>query len=254
MIFLSVSFFVLMLGPSLHYHNRFVFRISDFDFILPLPYLLLHKIPFVGETQEPTRMFPFFILPASILVAVTLKKITEKFPRRLSFLLLASYFLLLIYEYLPLPFPTTDLSPNPVFEMIRNDPEKKSVLVLPLGFNSGNYVLGQSPLGSLQFYQVYHQKPSFRATVARLPYSYFEYYQKLPLLPFLLDPSKEPRSEDLDKESVPRVFRNQLGIKYILVFENKYKRPIGRTHEMIEKILGAQKFYDANGVKGYKLN
>ena len=255
MIFLAISFFLLMLGPSLHYQNNFKFQISNFKFIFPLPYLLLHKIPFIGETQEPTRLFPFFILPVAILTAFALHKLNQKLSNaRVSLILNSLFFILVAIEYISFPFPSTDLSGKPIFDIIQNDPEKKAVLILPLGFNSGNYVLGQSPIGSLQFYQVYHQKPSFRATVARIPYSYFEYYQKLPLLPYLIDPSRELETKDRDSKEVRRVFKEQLNIKYIVVMPEKYKKSLGQTYGVLENILGAQKFYDEEGVRGYLLN
>lgn len=256
MLFLSISFFLLMLGPSLHYKNEFQFNFFGTPFIFPLPYLLLHKIPFVGETQEPGRMFPFFILPLSILVAFTLKRINSFLtflPAWLHGTLLAGCSLLLIIEYLPLPFPTTDLSSKPIFDIIRKDPENKAVLVLPLGFNSGNYSLGHSPIGSLQFYQAYFQKPGFRGTIARLPYSTFEYYQKLPLFPYLIDPEGELKNGDLDKTADLKIFKDQLNIKYIVVMEDKYKGPMGRTYEILENFLGAKKFYDTDRIKGYVL-
>ncbi len=252
-IFLSLSFFVLMLGPAIHFRNSFQFSVPGSRFILPLPYLLLHKIPFIGETQEPARLFPFFILPTAILIVFALKSITRRLSKLASILLLTSYFLLLVFEYLTIPFPATDLSSKPIFDVILNDPEKKAVLVLPLGFNSGNYVLGQSPIGSLQFYQVYHQKPSFRATVARLPYSYFEYYQKLPLMPYLIDPESQLKPEDRDSERARKIFKEQLQIKYILVFEKKYKKSMGETYKVLNEVLGAKIIYDQDGVKGYAL-
>jgi len=255
MIFLAVSFFVLMLGPSLHYKNVFQFNFLGIPFIFPLPYLLLHKIPFVGETQEPGRMFPFLILPLSILISITLKQLFDIFTIKqyIRYLLLASCFLLIIFEYLPLPFPTTDLSSKPIFDTIRKDPENKAVLVLPLGFNSGNYALGHSPIGSLQFYQAYFQKPGFRGTVARLPYSAFEYYQKIPLVSYLLDPRNDLNTESLNKENQRKIFREQLDIKYVVVMESKYKGPMGKTYEILENILGARKIYDNGDIRGYRL-
>ena len=191
----------------------------------------------------------------AILTAFALHKLNQKLSNaRVSLILNSLFFILVAIEYISFPFPSTDLSGKPIFDVIRNDPEKKAVLILPLGFNSCNYVLGQSPIGSLQFYQVYHQKPSFRATVARIPYSYFEYYQKLPLLPYLIDPSRELETKDRDSKEVRRVFKEQLNIKYIVVMPEKYKKSLGQTYGVLENILGAQKFYDEEGVRGYLLN
>lgn len=254
-VFLAVSFFILMLGPSLHYANNFVFNFLGKEFIFPLPYILLHKIPFVGETQEPTRLFPFFILPLSILVALCLKKAAENRSRIFSFVLFTFYLSLITFEYLTIPFPTLDLTTKSIFDTIRNDPQNKAVLTLPLGFNSGNYVLGASPIGSLQFYQTYFQKPSFRGTVARLPFENFEYYQKIPLVSYLLDPEQPIDFEGLkkDKEQIKEVFKNQLHIKYILVFENKYKKSLGETYRVIKEILDGKEIFNSGVIRAYTI-
>lgn len=254
MFFLAISFFLLMLGPSLHYKNEFQFDIFGRQIIFPLPYLLLHKIPFIGETQEPGRMFSFLILPLSVLVSSAFFQLIKGLKKPVFYLFISSCLLLLIFEYLPIPFPTTDISSKPVFNLIQKDPENKAVLVLPLGFNSGNYVLGQSPIGSLQFYQSYFQKPSFRGTVARLPYSNFEYYSKIPVFSFLIDPSNSPLDKNFDPVTTRNKLKKDLDIKYILVFEKKYKRPMGQTLEFLEKTLLAKKFYDSGDIKGYLLD
>lgn len=254
-LFLAISFFILMLGPSIHYKNNFQFNFFGEPFIFPLPYLLLHKMPFVGETQEPGRMFPFLILPLSILVSLSIDRLSKLLSSKLFFhyLILGTGFLLITLEYLTTPFPTTDLTTKPIFDLIRKDPENKAVLVLPLGFNSGNFALGHSPIGSLQFYQAYFQKPSFRGTVARLPYSAFEYYEKIPLIMYLIDPKRPLIRESVDWEKQQELFRERLNIKYIVVMESKYKGPIGQTYEVIENLPGAKKFYDQGGVRGYIL-
>jgi|GEM_PF-5263172 hypothetical protein len=253
MLVLTISFFLLMLGPSIHYRNSFQFPFFGTQFIFPLPYLILHKIPFIGETQEPGRMFPFLILPLSMLASSALGQMSKNLKKSIFYLLLTSYFLLLAIEYLPLPFPTTDLSSKPIFDIIQKDPENKAVLVLPLGFNSGNYVLGPSPIGSLQFYQAYFRKPSFRGTVARLPYSTFEYYQNLPLIPYLIDPKRDLKDSDLDKTTGLKILKDRLNVKYVIVIEDKYKGPMGQTYQILENTLGATKFYDEGRVKGYIL-
>lgn len=259
-LFLSVSFFLLMLGPSIHLRNNFQFPVlslSKDQLIFPLPYLLLHKIPFIGETQEPGRMFPFLILPLSLLSGFALNQMSNLTSKRRwkFYLILCLFFSVTVFEYLTIPFPSTDLSSKTIFDTIRNDPSKKAVLTLPLGFNSGNYVLGQSPIGSLQFYQAYFQKPSFRATVARLPYSNFEYYQKLPFLPYLIDPENSVALDDLikNKEETKKIFKERLNIKYVVIFEKKYKKSLDQTVESIEQVLDGQKFYDDESIKAYRL-
>lgn len=227
--------------------------------MIPLPFILVHKIPLIGGTQEPTRMNPFLMLPMALLAArgmLTLRKPLRQLVKQFSIInsqfsnlypILCSLFIVFtLAEFLPLPFPTTDLRVPTIYHEIAKDPGDFSVLTLPLGFNSGNIQLGPSPIGSLQFVQTVHQKPSFRATVARLPASAFDYYRDLPLIKYFLDPSRPPDDQDTNPELVQQVFKDQLHIKYIVIHHDKYKKlPIGETQKLIEEVLQTEKIYEA---------
>ena len=255
-LFLSVGFFLLSLGPSLHYDGKFQFDFWGLkNVVLPLPWLLLHKIPLVGEVQEPARLNPFLMLSLTVTVSLFLEQLTKKFKsNKLKFALVAFANLIIVLEYSPVPFPLTDLRPPEVFKTIYQDKGKFSVLILPIGFNSGNIALGKSPIGSLQYYQVIHQHPSFRGTVARLPAWAFDYYRKIPLIKFLLNSTAKPDKDDLDKAKVAVVLKDQLDIKYIVVHKNKYEgETYSRVLEVLEKTLDLEKVGEESGVIAYRL-
>ena len=255
-IFLSLSFFVFSLGPSLHYNGSFQFNgLGLKNVIFPLPWMLLHKVPLVGEAQEPARLNPFLILSLAVTTGLFLNFLSSKFKSRLrARFLIGLVTLAILVEYLPVPFPTTNLQTPDIYQKIALDQEKFSVLVLPLGFNSGNISLGKSPIGSLQYYQVVHQHPSFRGTVARLPTWAFDYYRKLPLIKFLLDPAASPDSQDQDKELVSDVIKNKLSVKYIVIHKDKYENGNWqKTDDFINDVLDLTKISDEEGVVGYKL-
>ncbi|MCG2685865.1 hypothetical protein L6258_00655, partial [Candidatus Parcubacteria bacterium] len=263
-IFLAAAFFILSLGPALHIGGKWQWAIGNFTLMIPLPFILVHKIPLIGGTQEPTRMNPFVMLPLAILAAnglMILQKQSQSLKKKFQILnskfqtifpVLCSLFIVFtLIEFLPLPFPTTDLQVPAIYHEIAKDPGDFSVLTLPLGFNSGNIQLGPSPIGSLQFVQTVHQKPSFRATVARLPASAFDYYRDLPLIKYFLDPSNPPDADDTNPELVQQVFKDQLHIKYIVIHHDKYKKlPIGETQKLIENVLQAEKIYEARAPDG----
>lgn len=235
-IFLSLSFFILSLGPTLHYNGQFQFNILGLKgLIFPLPWFILHKIPLIGEVQEASRINPFLMLSLSIVISLLFSSLLKKIrSAKISAFIVITVTLLIIVEYLPITFPLTDLRPPEIYKTIGNDNGHFSVLVLPLGFNSGNVALGKSPIGSLQYFQVIHKHPSFRGTVARLPAWTFDYYRKLPLIKYLIDPSRTPDEDDNDRAKVYATIKNQLNVGYIVIHKNKYE---GETYKKIQGIL-----------------
>lgn len=256
-LFLAVSFFLLSLGPFLHLFGNYQFSppFGGFNLSIPLPWLLLHKIPLVGEVQETARLNPFLMMSVAILAAFGISQIANLIKNRL--LLHTSSFLLLTFlllEFYPAPFPTTNLTPPRIYQQIAQDQGYFSVLTLPLGFNSGQIALGISPIGSLQFYQVYHQRPSFRGTVARLPSWAFDYYRRLPLFKYLLNPQGTPNTEDTNPALAQKTFKEQLHIKYIVIHKDKYgKVPLGASERLIQEVLGAQKIYEEGSITAYQI-
>jgi len=263
-IFITIAFAIFSLGPWLKYANQIPF-INIFGHHLPiyLPFTLLHKIPLIGGTQEPTRMNPYVIMGLSVISALKISRIITNFRKNSSkkirkWIPIPFYLSLVIFaigERMPKDFPTTDLTAPNIYYQIAQDSEEVSVLTLPVGFNSGNIALGQSPTGSLQYYQTIHRKPSFRGTVARLPIWAFDYYRDLPLFKYLIDPSQKLDKQDLDPVLVKAVFQNQLHIKYIIIHRDKYyKVPLGKTEELLVTVLGAEKIWEEGNVTAYILS
>lgn len=241
----SACFFVFSLGPWLKFNNLTP-TITLFKKAIPifLPYTLLHKVPIIGGTQEPTRMNPFLMISLCVTSAIVIKELINKLKGGKKYPIatfLAALSIFAVGERLPSNFPITNLTAPEIYKQIAQDKEEFSVLILPVGFNSGQIALGQSPIGSLQFWQVIHKHPSFRGTVARLPAQNFDYYRELPLFKYLITPSSEPDSDDLNTELVRKVFKEQLKIKYLVIHLDKYKKiPLGKTIELIEEVLGAK--------------
>ncbi len=255
-IFLSLSFFILSFGPTLHYNGQFKFNIFGLrDLIFPLPWFILHKIPFIGEVQETARINPLLILSlavvVSLLISAFLKKIRDA---KTSAIIIISVTLLIIAEYLQVPFPLTDLRSPEIYKTIGNDNGQFSVLILPLGFNSGNVALGKSPIGSLQYFQVIHKHPSFRGTVARLPAATFDYYRNLPLIKYLIDPSRTPDEEDLESIQAYATIKNQLNVGYIIIHKNKYEdKTYKKVQEVLERTLPLEFISEDEKTISYKL-
>jgi len=256
--FLAFTFFILSLGPRLHFFESGAtfnqFELNPTKFFL-LPFIFYHKLPFIGGIQEPIRMHPFTMLPLAILTAFSLKEILSAVNRKVGLFIFAITVSLLLIEYTP-SLPTTNLTVPKIYQEIARESGDFAILDLPVGWNTGNFIFGYGPIGSLQFYQSVHQKKIFRATVARLPAENVFYYKKIPLLHYLADPGTElVLPEDLDKKAVQETFKD-LKVKYILIHKKYYesgRRSLGRSIELIKDILGAKKFYEEENIIGYQL-
>lgn len=256
-ILITVSVLIFALGPTLHLFGQSRFSFLGWNnLFLPLPWILIHKIPLIGEVQETSRLNPFLCVGIAVVSSFSLALLLENYRRKvirilLSLLLLATVFI----EYYPTQFPTTDLRAPEIYKEIAKDTSFFSVMVLPLGFNSGQIALGQSPIGSLQFYQTIHQKPSFRGTVARLPSWAFDYYRKLPVVKYFISPSGKPDEADFNSEEARRTFIDNLHVKYIVIHKKKYGKNIilGETENLIINVLKGYKIYEKEEIVAYKI-
>lgn len=244
-LFLAVSFFVLMLGPTPSLFNH--------DLKIPLPFYFFHVLPFIGGIKEPVRMDPFFMLPVAILAGITTAHLLKKFRGYSQYLVLGLLAILVLFEYYPGQIPTTNLTPPSIYNQIAQEKGDFTVLDLPVGWSTGNFGFGVFPIGSLQYFQSIHQKKIFRGTVARLPVKNVEYYKGIPGLKFLADPSIGNK-DDQNSTLVRKTFKD-LKIKYIIVHKKYYDQGIannyGGTLRYLEDVVGAKKVYEQNGVLGY---
>ncbi len=256
--FLAFSFFILSLGPRLHFFESGStfnqFELNPTKFFL-LPFIFYHKLPFIGGIQEPIRMHPFTMLPLAILTAFSLKEILSRTKKKVGLIIFAITVSLLLIEYTP-SLPTTNLTVPKIYQDIARESGDFVILDLPVGWNTGNFIFGYGPIGSLQFYQSVHQKKIFRGTVARLPAENVFYYRKIPLLHYLAEPGNQlVLEEDLNRDIVQKTFKD-LKVKYILIHKKYYeegRRSLGLSVDLIENVLKAKKFYDEENIIGYQL-
>ncbi|MBI4758407.1 MAG: hypothetical protein HY783_05335, partial [Chloroflexi bacterium] len=66
---LALSFFLLSLGPVLHINGQWEFDLDGLTVNLPLPYLLLHYVPFVQGARIPNRFGILLSMALAVVVA-----------------------------------------------------------------------------------------------------------------------------------------------------------------------------------------
>lgn len=251
-VFLATALFLLTLGPSLHVNGASEWWFGEFRLMIPLPYILVHTLPFIGGTQEPARLVIMLMLPLAILSASALKVLISRFSVFKKMIVVEVVSAVILFEFLAIPFPMHEMKVPPVYNVIAEDVGDFAVMSLPLGWNNNVEALGRPVLGDLQYYQTAHQHPIFRATVARLPSENFDFYRKTPGMDFLIYPSG--CGYQMSEEDVAAVRKTlaDFKVRYIVVFPDLF--PSGSKPDLscFEWLTGYEKFYRDLEVVGFR--
>jgi hypothetical protein len=127
---------------------------------------------------------------------------------------------LIAVDLLPAPFPVVALDHPPLYDVLRDRPERGAVCELPLGVRDGFGELGALDHRVL-FYQTIHGRPIVGGFVARLPPSVLDAYHADPLISALLRLSAPPGDTDTsvptpDRQSAAALFRRD-GIRFVVL-------------------------------------
>jgi hypothetical protein len=195
--------FVLALGPLLQINGQSLYDLDGLQVTLPLPYILLHYLPFVKGFRAPNR-FSLVLLQAMAVLAGygaawLLAKVAGARRRRtdepeqisssrftppvlritlgLATLLAAA----ILFEHLAAPMPLTDARVPAPYAALAEQPGDWALLQLPMGWRNGFGVFGAEDT-RIEWYQTVHGRPILSGNTSRNPAFKFEYFQRLPLL------------------------------------------------------------------------
>lgn len=188
--FWSGIIFLIALGPTL--------RINGSEFNIPyLPFNLLLKIPIVEGNRYPSRWSVLLTLCLAVLVGYGASWLMNRLKKYgSSSILPIGLGILILFEHLSLPLPTSDLSVPEFYSTIRRDAGNFTVLELPLAWRNGFRVTGsyradpQAPIDPVfmlsQWYQSAQQHPILNGNTSRNPELKFQYFAETPLLDSLI--------------------------------------------------------------------
>jgi len=254
-------FFVLSLGPFLHFMGAKKFEVSGIKFMIALPFLAVYKLPFLGDLRVPSRFSIFVMISLTIVAGIglayllkTLGKIKWK---SLKYSLIGVVFVAflgaVLVEFISIPFPTRNVEVPSVYEEIKNDEGDFVVLDLPCGWSTGYFGFGK-PSGIVQSYQREHGKKLVNGFISRFPRSRVERYLTMPGLRRLTNYWKPVSvKEDYDRDLINQEF-GKLNIKYIILHK-KYFKPEERERLKIylTYIVDAEKFHEDDDVIAYRM-
>ena len=216
----ALVFGVLALGPLLQISGRYRFSLDSMlpeGVTFPLPFTLLHFIPFINGNRAPNRNSAILMLTLAVLAgygaAWLLGRITgeqrsggaeeqrrtgeqeltsspphlltsaHRFP---TFLIAGLLGIAVLAEHLAVPLPTTDAAIPAVYRQIAAEPGEFAIMQLPLGWRNSFGVLG-SEQTNLQYFQTAHGKPMIGGNISRAPAYKMDYFARIPLFRALTD-------------------------------------------------------------------
>ena len=202
----ALVFGLFVLGPLLQINGRYRFSADSLlpeGVTFPLPFTLLHFVPFINANRAPNRFSVLLMLSlavlagygvARLLVTVTTGRREDGAGRARPISAVSvpsvaiSAFLagLIILEHLAVPLPMTDARIPEVYRYIGAEEGDFAILQLPLGWRNSFGVLG-SEQTNLQYFQTEHGKRMIGGNISRAPAFKMEYFGRLPLFRAITD-------------------------------------------------------------------
>jgi hypothetical protein len=157
----GLFFVVMSLGPVLRFNGQIYHNIS-------LPYGWLEWLPFIRIVGRPDYFVLGLLLPLAVVAAIgcdrCLGALAQR--RRAQAVLLIVLTVVLLFEYWNGPYPGFELSVDPIYQQLAQEPGSFAIIDLPMGRNESK---------SYTFYQTIHQRPIVEGLSGRTPAESYQY-------------------------------------------------------------------------------
>ncbi len=221
----ALAFFVLSLGPVLHIAGRTQLLPGGRE--LPLPYgWLVAIVPFMEISRSVSRMDVMVMLALAVLAALGVAWLAGR--GRIARVAPVTVLSLIIFEFLPAPYPMSPPDTPDWYEALAADPRPGAVMNLPMNWDRPGYLL----------YQTVHRKPLIAAYISRDdPRTLVE---RVPVLQHFRHLGPDIVQLDLARQG--QQVLSDLGVSWVVL--DRYKMPGGAEREYTEaatgQIFGAQ--------------
>ena len=187
----AVVFAIFTLGPLLQINGQFLFPLDNLlrgqgiqqDVTFPLPFTLLHYVPFLKANRVPNRFSVILSLALMVLVGYGVAAVLSRLPRRRKGLTCVAGAVLLavaLFDQVSVPLPLTNaLIPAP-YAVVAADKDDFAVMTIPFGWRDSFGTKG-SERTQVQYYQTFHHKRFLTGNTSRAPDFKFDYFLRIPL-------------------------------------------------------------------------
>ena len=170
-------------------------------------------LPIAKFVRDPTRFTIMTTLGLALLAGLGTAWLLWKARRSARLWIVAVLSGLILFEYLPWPFPTTPVNVPPFYEQLRRETDSFALADLPVR---------QLELRRLSlFYQTVHQKPIVEGIVARTPPDAYDFIDHHPILSAFAAGDWESPGDDVSRHLAPLA---DAGVRY-LVLHRRFLTP-----------------------------
>ncbi len=172
------------LGPLLQIYGETVYDFDGLESSVPMPFLLLHYIPFVKGNRTANRWSIVLMLALAVLAAWGTWWLLQRLRGSSSGPVAAAIAIVLagfiLFEHIAVPLPLTDARIPEAVQALAKQPDG-AVLQIPMGWRNSFGVLG-SERTQAQYFMTAHEQPILSGNTSRTPPIKFDYFERLPLV------------------------------------------------------------------------
>ncbi len=187
-LFVSIVFFILTLGPFLHVFGHWTLTVDEgIKIVIPLPYIILHYIPFLNNIRVPGRLIVGFIFFAYIVCAYLISFFLKNKSIRFKQIFFILFLLIFIFDQRVADniFPPPQVYPYKIFQTIKSDKEKVSVLEIPFTVRDGFTYFGNGDAIGMTIGESWHGKSVLGGYIGRIADYKKNYYRLNPFFGYL---------------------------------------------------------------------
>ena len=252
-LFISVVFFILTLGPFLHVFGHWTLTVDEgIKIVIPLPYIILHYIPFLNNIRVPGRLIVGFIFFAYIVCAYLISFFLKNKSTHFKTIFFIIFFVVFIIDQRVTDniFPPPQIYPNKIYQKIKSDKADVSVMEIPFTVRDGFTYFGDGNAIGMTVGELIHEKPVIGGYMGRVSDYKKNYYRLNPFTGYIgrlidgglknnpiIDQNDLPNWAKIDTEKSKDIV-NFLNLKYIIIDD---KREYTATLSAVLKEIGFNK-------------
>ena len=250
---LAATAAVLAMGPFLQIAGRAGsgFSYLGRHFAVPLPYLLVRLVPVLNGVRVPGRFAILAVLALDVLAAVALASLVRRRPSW-GWALTAGAAAIVLVELLPGPVATHPTAVPAPYAAIARDPGRGAVLEVPLQWQSGTDVVGDTAPPRDDTIFVYwataHGRPLVSGYVSRYPSKRLDRLTAVPVYRQVLALTGEPGFDD--RATFGAADLRRLGVGYVVYHRD---RPEPEAYAYLDG-LGMERLADDGTVLVWKVS